>query len=153
MYLSPKYGEEEFVPAFEATLLSGDTFRSSNLKGSFVLLHFWGSWCGPCRKENPEWVELYHQWNKVSKQKPDFEIVSVGIEQSRDVWIRAIQADNLDWPYQIGTFKRFKSPLAIQFGVREIPTTYLIDPDGKVVLVNGTPDEIARLLEQSTIRD
>lgn len=145
-YLMPKFSTSDEIPAFEATLLSGETLQLQDLAGSYVLLHFWGSWCGPCRKENRELAHLYRRMKDLSSGI--FEIVSVGIETNRQSWLTAIQEDELIWPYQVGTFERFRSPLAKQFGVREIPTTYLLDPGGKIVLVNGKPDEIADKIRQ-----
>ena len=129
------------MPAFDATLDSGEMLQLKDLAGSYVLLHFWGSWCGPCRKENQELVQLYKGMQELGTDI--FEIVSIGIETNRESWLAAIEKDGLTWPYHVGAFQRFRSPLAKQFGVREIPTTYLIGPDGKIILVNGKPDEIA----------
>ncbi len=140
-YLMPKYSTSDEIPAFDATLLSGEAFQLKDLKGSYVLLHFWGSWCGPCRKENHELVQLYHKMKKEGSNI--FQIVSIGIETGRESWLAAIEKDGLIWPYHVGTFQRFRSPIAKQFGVREIPTTYLLGPDGRILLVNGKPDEIA----------
>lgn len=136
-YLSPKYSEGQNIPTFTAPLLDGSQFNLSDLKGKFVLLQFWGSWCGPCRRENPQLVQLYAEM----KDK-NLEIVSIALEQNPVSWQKAIAADGLSWPYQILQEGGFDGPLAQLYSVRQIPTLYLLGPDQKVVLTNPSPQEV-----------
>lgn len=131
VYQMPKFKAGEDVPNFTTTLLNGEQFSLSDLKGNYVLLDFWGSWCGPCRKENKDLVSLYQK----HKDK-NFEIVSVAIETRKESAINAIKKDKLDWDKHIVLLDRFKSDIAKQFGVREIPTKYLIGPNGNILSVN-----------------
>lgn len=139
VYQMPKFSDGEVAPGFQAELLNGQSFSLSDLNGSYVLLDFWGSWCGPCRIENPKLVELHKNFNGESFTDADgFEIVSVAIETNEGRWRQAIERDQLNWPHQIVQLDRFKSPIAKQYGVREIPTKYLLDTKGEILMVNPT---------------
>jgi thiol-disulfide isomerase/thioredoxin len=140
-YMKPKFRNGEAIPKIEARLINGDQFSIEDLSGQFVLVDFWGSWCAPCRKENPDLVKIYDKY----KDK-DFEIVSIAIETDEGRWKNAIANDNLYWPYHIVQLDRFSSPIAKEFGVREIPTKYLLNKEGKIISVNATIDVLDRLL-------
>ena len=150
-YRLPKYESGEKALDFSSTLLSGDTFSLSQLRGSYVLLDFWGSWCGPCRKENPDLVNLYNEMkDQKFKAAGSFHIVSIGIETKKDNWENAIEKDGLIWPYHIGEMDRFSGKIAKLYGVREIPTKYLINPEGVILSVNEDISQIrSYLLEQT----
>ncbi|HKK78162.1 MAG TPA: TlpA disulfide reductase family protein, partial [Phaeodactylibacter sp.] len=95
-YMKPGMVNGEQAPGFEAQLLNGEDFRLSELKGQYVLIDFWGSWCPPCRKENPELVDLYHKYKQTNfEQAQGFTIVSIGVEENRERWLNAIQRDEL----------------------------------------------------------
>lgn len=140
-YRRPKYNTDELAPDFTTTLLDGSSFSLSDLQGQYVLLDFWGSWCGPCRRENPRLVELYEEHGDRS-----FSIVSVAIERHEASMRSAIQKDALNWKHHIPQLQRFDSPVPILYGVKEIPTTYLIDPEGKIIGVNLRTAEIDAIL-------
>jgi thiol-disulfide isomerase/thioredoxin len=148
-YRLPKYESGEMAKEFSATLADGSIFKLSDLKGKYVLLDFWGSWCGPCRKENPSLVALYQETrNKSYKNAGSFEIVSVAIETKEASWRKAIESDGLVWKYQIGEMDRFSSPIATLYGVREIPTKYFISPEGRILMVNPKVGEISSYLKE-----
>ena len=149
IYFKPKFRNGENTPGISGTLLNGNKFSLEELKGNFVLIDFWGSWCGPCRKENPELVKLYRQYKETTfKNNARFEIVSVAIETDEGQWKRAIGKDQLDWAYHIVQLDRFNSPIAKVFGVREIPTKYLLNDKGKIISVNPSIKEIDRILAE-----
>lgn len=149
VYKAPKYNSGEPVDQIEAVLIDGTTFTLSDLLGKYVLVDFWGSWCPPCRIENPELVQLYHSTREQSFAKADgFEILSIGIESSESSWKKAIERDRLTWKYHIIQKERFMSPLAKLYSVKEIPTKYLLDTNGIVLLVNPTFGEIYDYLNQ-----
>ena len=152
VYKMPKFGDGEQAPGFQAQLIDGKQFALSDLNDNYVLLDFWGSWCGPCRKENPYLVKLYDQFNgKTYSDAKGFEIVSVAIETNERRWKQAIAKDKLDWPYQIVQLERFKSPIASQYGVREIPTKYLLDTKGEILMVNPTMEELNTFFEERLV--
>lgn len=149
-YKKPIYKSGELAKDFTATLINGEHFKLSDLHGRYVLLDFWGSWCGPCRRENPAIVSLYNTFEgKEFKSAGGFEIVSVGIETKSDSWEKAIQSDGLTWKYQIGELESFKSPIATLYGVKEIPTKYFISPEGRILMVNPKISEINSYLAEN----
>lgn len=146
-YRLPKFESGEKAKDFTALLADGESFSLSQLKGKYVLIDFWGSWCGPCRKENPNLVTLYNETTDINYVGAGgFEIVSIAIETKPESWKKAIHSDGLIWKYQIGEFDRFSSPIAKLYGVREIPTKYFISPDGLILMVNPTISEIKSYL-------
>jgi thiol-disulfide isomerase/thioredoxin len=149
LYFKPKYHKFEKAPDFRVELIDGSQFQLNQLNGSYVLLDFWGSWCGPCRAENPGLVGLYKKYNGHDFDGAEsFEIVSIGLENSEKAWRTAIAKDGLDWEYHHAEFNRMRSKVGSIYGVREIPTKYLIGPDRKIILVNPTINEIDRFLKE-----
>jgi thiol-disulfide isomerase/thioredoxin len=109
----------------------GKTVQLSKLKGKMVLIDFWASWCGPCRRENPNVVEAYEKYNKVKfKNAKGFEVFSVSLDKSEEPWKKAIKKDKLTWPNH-GWDKAGKARTA--YNVRYIPTAFLVDGDGVIV--------------------
>lgn len=137
----PKFANGQAAKDFQTVLRDGSTVRLSDLRGKFVLLQFWGSWCGPCRRENPAIVEIFKKYNSRG-----FEIFSIGIEQSRDRWEKAIEKDGMAWRLHTTDLQMFDGAVAKTYGVWQIPSTWLIDPDGRVIGVNLLPEKIEQLL-------
>lgn len=151
-YMQPKHNSGEEIPNFSAVTLEGQNFELSDLRGQMVLLDFWGSWCGPCLQENPGLLQLYSNYrgrNYIGLK--GFEIVSVGIEQDPERWENTIYRQAINWPYhvldQATSLRFFDSPIAKQFGVKEVPTKYLINEKGKIIKVNPTIAEVEETLK------
>jgi thiol-disulfide isomerase/thioredoxin len=148
LYLKPKNITGEKAIEINSQLPDGTPFALSNLKGNYVLLDFWGSWCGPCRSSHPELVSLYNRFKgQTFKDAKGFEIVSIALEQSKKNWENAIQADQLNWPYHLMEQTSFDSPIAKAYSVKQIPTKFLINPEGVMMAVDPSFQEIAKLLE------
>ena len=148
LYLSPKNITGEKAHEIQGQLLDGSDFALSQLKGQYVLLDFWGSWCGPCRESHPQLVSLHEQFkDQVFKDSEGFAIVSVAIEKNPDQWQRAIRNDRLNWPYHLMVTESFESSQARAYGVKQIPTKFLINPQGKIMAVDPSLAETAKLLE------
>lgn len=108
--------------------VDGETMKLSDYKGKIVLLDFWASWCGPCRKENPHVVKLYE------KYKDDgFEVFSVSLDKDKSRWLAAIEKDNLVWDAHVSDLKGWSNAAAKQYQVSSIPFTVLIDKEGKII--------------------
>lgn len=137
------------APEFTAELTSGEEFSLDELKGRYVILDFWASWCGPCRKENPQLVKLYNRFkDKDFTDAESLEVVSVALEKSGDYWKKVAEAQGFNWPYQIVQHSKvvLMSPLAQKYSVRNIPAKFLIDPDGRILSVNASFDELNAFL-------
>jgi peroxiredoxin len=105
----------------------GKMISLSSLKGKYVLLDFWASWCGPCRAENPNVVAAY---NKYKDKK--FVILSVSLDSKKDAWLAAIKKDNLTWTH-VSDLKGWESAAARVYDIESIPSNFLIDPSGKII--------------------
>lgn len=120
------------APNFSELMLDRQTTMSlSDLRGKVVLLDFWASWCGPCRKENPNVVRLYEHY----KDK-GFTVMSVSLDDNLDRWKMAIEQDGLTWPYHVSDLKKWSSAAAKIYQVRGIPFTALIDEEGNIIATN-----------------
>lgn len=109
----------------------GKTYTLSNLRGKVVLVDFWASWCGPCRKENPNVVAAYDKY-----KNKGFAIYNVSLDKSVEPWKAAIEKDNLNWEYHVSDLGGWNSLAAATYAVGSIPQNFLLDKDGKIIAKN-----------------
>ncbi len=122
------------APELIGTTPDGKTMKLSDTKGKLVLLDFWASWCGPCRRENPNVVKAYNEYkNKKFTSGDSFIVFNVSLDKTADAWKAGIKKDKLDWPYHISDLKYWSSKHAAIYGVKGIPSSFLINGDGIIV--------------------
>ena len=127
------------VPEINLPDVEGKSFALSSLKGKWVLLDFWASWCAPCRREGKHVLELYKKY-----QQNGFEVLGVSIDQNPDAWKQAIKEDQTPWKHVLDQ----RSEVAKTFGVSSVPRVFLIDPKGVIVAVNLYGEELEQCLEE-----
>jgi thiol-disulfide isomerase/thioredoxin len=131
----------KMAPDFTQNDINGKPVSLSDLKGKVVLIDFWASWCGPCRKENPNVVKLYEKYKDAG-----FTILSVSLDNNRDNWLAAIDKDKLVWPYHVSDLKKWGNEVARIYQVSGIPFTVLVDKEGKIIDTKLRGVELERAL-------
>jgi thiol-disulfide isomerase/thioredoxin len=131
------------MPDFAQNGVDDKPISLKSLRGKVVLVDFWASWCGPCRRENPNVVATYNQY----KDK-GFEILSVSLDSDKDRWLGAIQQDGLIWKNHVSDLKGWQNGVAAQYAVTSIPQTLLLDREGKLIARNLRGEQLGEALKQ-----
>lgn len=130
------------APDFVQPDVEGKLVRLSDFQGQYVLLDFWASWCGPCRAENPNLKKAY-----LNYKDKGLEVIAVSLDNmnAKKAWLDAIEHDGLPW-INVSDLKGWNNDAVQLYGVRAVPTNYLIDPQGKIVAVNLKGEELHKAL-------
>lgn len=121
---------------------AGSPIAISSFKGKYLLIDFWASWCGPCRRENPNVVKLYNDF-----KGKGFEIIGVSFDDNRDNWLKAIDDDKLTWPH-VSDLQGWGCEAGKLYAVNSIPATVLLNRDGVIVAKNLRGDALRKKLEE-----
>jgi peroxiredoxin len=134
----------KIAPDFTQPDTLGNAVTLSSLRGQYVLVDFWASWCGPCRAENPNLVKTFNRY----KDK-GFTVLGVSLDQpgKKDAWLAAIHKDNLTWT-QVSDLKFWDNEVAVLYGVKAIPTNLLLDKDGKIIAKDLRGEELNKKLSE-----
>lgn len=119
----------KIAPNFTSTTPEGKELSLNEVKGKATIIEFWASWCGPCRKENPNIVRVYEKYHDKG-----LEIIGVSLdrENQRQRWLDAIETDGLNW-HHVSSLKYFNDPVARLYNVSAIPASFILDEDGRIV--------------------
>ncbi|MES2799196.1 MAG: TlpA disulfide reductase family protein [Bacteroidota bacterium] len=126
-YLNSK-GGMKLAPEIDLKNPRGKAIKLSSLRGKYVLVDFWASWCGPCRQENPNVVRLYNKY-----KNKGFTIYSVSLDKDPVAWEAAIKQDGLIWPNHVSDLLQWQSPMISLYGFNGIPYTVLLDKKGEII--------------------
>ncbi len=136
----------DYAPTFTSKTPEGDDLALNDVKAKVIVLDFWASWCGPCRRENPNVVKMYNNYHDKG-----LEIIGISLDKKgqKNRWVNAIAKDKLTWK-QVSSLQGWQEPIALAYGVRSIPATYILDGDGKIIAKNlrgkALEDKIAEVL-------
>ena len=130
------------APDFKLQDPAGKLIHLSSFRGKYVFIDFWASWCQPCRIENPELVKAYEKF-----KGSQFEILGVSFDRKKERWVKAIEKDGLIWP-QVSDLKYLDSEMVALYNITNVPTTFLLDPDGVIIAKNLHATDLENLLEE-----
>lgn len=140
---SSKTNSENFFYQVKGVSPNGDTLELAKIDSKVILLDFWASWCGPCRKVHPELVKVYEKYNKQG-----FEIFSISLDESKEDWQKAIAKDKLVWKFHISELNSWDSKYAKMFQIEYIPNNILFDNKGNVLAKEMEPAQLDKILSE-----
>lgn len=130
------------APDFSLPTPNGNQIQMTSFRGKYLFLDFWASWCQPCRAENPELVIIYNKY-----KGEYFEILGISFDKKKENWIKAIEQDGLEWTH-VSDLKYFDSELIQLYNIVNVPTTILLDPQGRIIAKNIHSHELDLILKE-----
>ncbi len=130
------------APDFTMNNQNGEPVTLSELRGKVLLIDFWASWCGPCRKENPNVVAAYKKYNDKG-----FDILGVSLDKDKDSWLKAISDDGLTWTH-VSDLQYWENAASKQYGVMSIPSNVLLDQNGVIIARDLRGEDLQKKLEE-----
>ena len=139
----PASASGAIAPEISLPTPEGDTIKLSSTRGSVVLLDFWASWCAPCRKENPNLLNVYNIYHKKG-----FQIYQVSLDKTKESWIKGIQDDHLEKWIHVSDIQYWNSIVVPLYKIESIPCNYLLDKEGRIIASNLRGEKLQNRLAE-----
>ncbi|NPD47465.1 MULTISPECIES: peroxiredoxin [unclassified Lentimicrobium] len=138
------------APDIELPSIEGITIKLSQLKGKVVLINFWAAWCAPCRKKVPALREILNTYkdSEFDNGETGFEIFSVSLDKNEISWKNTVVKDSIIDFINVGDMKGWDSPAANAYHIKKIPSSVLIDGEGKILAINLKPKDLDKKLKK-----
>ena len=138
------------APEIELPTVDGEVFKLSQLKGKMVLVNFWASWCSPCRKKSPELLKIFNKYKDTDFDDGEkgFEIIYVSLDRNEIAWKNSIEKDSIGDFLNVGDMKGWKCTAAKTYNIRVIPSSVLLDGEGKIIAINISLQDLKKKLKR-----
>ena len=140
----------DMAPEIALPTVDGGDFKLSQLHGKLVLINFWASWCAPCRKKSPKLLEVFDMYKTADFDDGEkgFEIVNVSLDKNQIAWENSIKKDSIGGLLNVGDMKGWNCEAAKSYNIRKIPSSVLLDGEGKIIAINLSPQDLQKKLKR-----